>query len=101
MAKAANVHHGVHILRHTFCSRLAMSGATTKEIQELAGHQSITTTERYMHLAKGRRGRAIALLNIARCWLQPGNNGRTGPVDAGSGGSGVTSMERATGIEPG
>ncbi|TMC00115.1 MAG: hypothetical protein E6J42_01755 [Chloroflexi bacterium] len=27
---------GLHILRHTFCSRLAMRGATAKAIQELA-----------------------------------------------------------------
>jgi integrase len=29
---------GVHVLRHTFCSRMAMEGATIREIQELAGH---------------------------------------------------------------
>jgi integrase len=34
----------LHILRHTFCSRLAIRGATTKAIQELAGHVSLTTT---------------------------------------------------------
>ena len=33
-----------HILRHTFCSHLAMQGATAKAIQELAGHQDLTTT---------------------------------------------------------
>jgi site-specific recombinase XerD len=27
-----------HILRHTFCSHLAMRGAVPKAIQELAGH---------------------------------------------------------------
>ena len=27
----------LHILRHTFCSRLAMRGATAKSIQELDG----------------------------------------------------------------
>ena len=30
---------GVHILRHTFCSHLAMQGAPARAIQELAGHQ--------------------------------------------------------------
>jgi len=28
---------GVHILRHTFCSHLAMKGAPARAIQELAG----------------------------------------------------------------
>jgi hypothetical protein len=46
-----------HILRHTFCSHLAMQGATAKAIQELAGHQDLATTQRYKHLspARGRR----------------------------------------------
>ena len=30
---------GVHILRHTFCSHLAMRGAPARAIQELAGHR--------------------------------------------------------------
>ena len=29
---------GLHMLRHTFCSHLAMRGAPAKAIQELAGH---------------------------------------------------------------
>ena len=41
----------VHILRHTYCSRLAGAGVPARSIQALAGHSSITTTERYMHLA--------------------------------------------------
>ncbi len=41
---------GLHILRHTFCSRLAMAGAPALAIKELAGHTSLTTTMRYMHL---------------------------------------------------
>lgn len=40
-----------HCNRHTFCSWLAMAGVPMKAIQELAGHQSIATTARYMHLA--------------------------------------------------
>jgi integrase len=41
----------VHILRHTFCSHLAMRGAAPKAIQDLAGHQHLSTTMRYMHLS--------------------------------------------------
>jgi integrase len=57
------VSRALHILRHTFCSHLAMRGAPAKAIQELAGHQSLAMTLRYMHLAKGETDRAIALLN--------------------------------------
>lgn len=36
----------LHILRHTFCSRLAMKNAPVMTIKELAGHQRIETTLR-------------------------------------------------------
>jgi len=39
-----------HDNRHSFCSRLAMAGRTIKEIQELAGHKTITMAARYSHL---------------------------------------------------
>lgn len=52
----------VHALRHTFCSHLAMRGAPAKAIQELAGHKSLTTTLRYMHLSPAARESAIRLL---------------------------------------
>jgi integrase len=40
-----------HSNRHTFCSWLAMAGATIKEIQELAGHKTIAMSARYAHLS--------------------------------------------------
>ena len=60
-ANLANV--GVHILRHTFCSHLAMHGAPTRAIQELAGHGEIVTTQRYMHLSPAAIDSAIRLLD--------------------------------------
>lgn len=45
------------VLRHTFCSRLAMAGAPAKAIQELAGHQHLTTPQRYMPLPYQMRTR--------------------------------------------
>ena len=61
-ARRANVSPGVHILRHTFCSHLAMRGAPARAIQELAGHQDLSTTQRYMHLSPAAIDAAIRLL---------------------------------------
>lgn len=52
----------LHVLRHTFCSHLAMRGAPALAIQRLAGHKSLHTTMRYMHLSPGEAQRAIRLL---------------------------------------
>lgn len=54
---------GVHMLRHTFCSHLAMRGAPARAIQELAGHQDLGTTQRYMHLSPAAIDSAIRLLD--------------------------------------
>ncbi len=56
---------GLHQLRHTFCSHLAMRGAPALSIQKLAGHKNMQTTLRYMHLAPGETDRAIRLLEGA------------------------------------
>ena len=61
-ARRANVKPGIHILRHTFCSHLAMRGAPARAIQELAGHQDLATTQRYMHLSPAALDAAIRLL---------------------------------------
>ena len=61
-ARRAHVQQGVHILRHTFCSHLAMQGAPVRAIQELAGHRDLGTTQRYMHLSPTALEAAIALL---------------------------------------
>jgi len=41
-----------------------MRGATAKAIQELAGHVSLTTTQRYMHLSPAAKESAIRLLEL-------------------------------------
>ncbi len=68
----------LHRLRHTFCSHLAMRGAPAKAIQELAGHESLTTTLRYMHLTPGARDEAIAAAQSPGGLRQPDGNGRGG-----------------------
>ena len=62
----AKVPTGVHILRHTFCSHLAMRGAAARSIQELAGHQELSMTQRYMHLSQTALSDAIRLLDPAQ-----------------------------------
>jgi integrase len=44
-----------HSNRHTFCSWLAMAGASIKEIQEAAGHKTITMSARYSHLSPAHK----------------------------------------------
>jgi len=50
------------MLRHTFCSHLAMRGAPARVIQQLAGHQDLATTQRYMNLSSAAVDNAIRLL---------------------------------------
>ncbi len=63
MRRAGLKRGGVHTLRHTFCSHLAMKGAPARAIQELAGHQDLSTTQRYMHLSPATLDAAIRLLD--------------------------------------
>jgi len=71
----------VHILRHTFCSHLAMRGAPARAIRELAGHQDLDTTQRYMHLSPAALDAAIRLLEEP----SPGP-AKAGPHDQSRGG---------------
>jgi integrase len=64
--KAGLFNNGPHMLRHSFCSHLAMLGAPARAIQELAGHQDLITTQRYMHLSPAALGTAVQLLDFRR-----------------------------------
>jgi integrase len=81
VSRRAGVPKGVHILRHTFCSHLAMQGAPSRAIQELAGHRDLGTTQRYMHLSPAALEAAIRLLERS----EPGSRGANGEAAGTSG----------------
>ncbi|MBI1415759.1 MAG: tyrosine-type recombinase/integrase [Limimaricola sp.] len=46
---------GLHGLRHTFASYMAMQGAQAAEIMAALGHKDMSTSQRYIHWANDRR----------------------------------------------
>jgi site-specific recombinase XerD len=74
---------GIHILRHTFCSHLAMRGAPPRAIQELAGHRELGMPQRYMHLSPAALDSAIRLLDQPVVLQNCGDLVETGRVSEG------------------
>jgi len=64
MREKAGIEGTVHELRHTFISHLVMQGVPLRTVQVLAGHSTITVTEKYSHLAPDHMAAAVSGLAI-------------------------------------
>lgn len=60
----AGIGGSVHSLRHSFGTHQALKGTPIRTLQELMGHASITTTQKYLHVAEEHRKAAIAGFEI-------------------------------------
>lgn len=64
-AEMAGIHKVIspHTLRHSFATHLVEGGADLKAVQDMLGHESIITTERYTHVDTEYLKETIALFH--------------------------------------
>jgi integrase len=68
---------GLHGLRHSLASHLAMAGASSSELMEAMGHRQMSTTQRYIHFAErsrstlAERGAVMAMAGLAEAEGKP------------------------------
>ena len=68
---------GLHGLRHSLASHLAMAGASAVELMEAMGHKQVSTTQRYIHFAErarstlAQRAAAMAVAGMAEAAGRP------------------------------
>ena len=63
--KRAKLHEVTpHVLRHTFASRLVMSGADLRTVQELGGWKDLGMVLRYSHLSPSHKAEAVQRIAV-------------------------------------
>lgn len=63
---------GLHALRHSLGSHMAMQGAEAAEIMTALGHRQLSTTQRYIHWARdARQALAERAASVALAGLEP------------------------------
>jgi len=73
-----------HLLRHSSATQLVDLGTPIRVVQEICGHASVTTTERYVHVNNGQRRLAVDKLGVEwRRRQQERRRARGGPDGAG------------------
>lgn len=72
-----------HDLRHTFASRLVMSGVDIRTVQVLLGHKTIAMTLKYSHLSPGHQRDAVQRLISNRTGTTSGTNKNEGSANIG------------------
>ena len=83
---------GLHGLRHSLASHMAMQGAQAAEIMTALGHRQLSTAQKYVHWAQDKRA---ALAEDAAAHIAAALNGEARGARSAQAGSDDANMERS------